>query len=115
MSLITPAQSLVRSMEADRYSAQHSMCLATKAVFFFGTPHRGLLLPDDILNAIDKHNHGERVTLVESIGKGPVDEFLRVARYLNLKIYSFYEQLKTRKLEKVLCFDRSSESVWRTY
>ncbi|KAF8538013.1 hypothetical protein BDD12DRAFT_929620 [Trichophaea hybrida] len=53
-----------------------------------------------MLSAIDKDNCGERATLVESIGKDSVDGFLRVARRFNFKIYSFYEQFKTRKLVK---------------
>ncbi|KAF8242491.1 hypothetical protein K440DRAFT_616892 [Wilcoxina mikolae CBS 423.85] len=107
------AQSLVRSMDAyfDGDTVLHSICLATQAIFFFGTPHRGLLLPDDILSAIDKDNHGERATLVESIGKDSVDRFLGVARRFDFKIYSFYEQLKTRKLVKGAdgCFRRTGD------
>lgn len=74
------------------------------ATAFFGTPHRGLLV-DDILSMTNEMEE-ERIDLVRSIGGGDnlrdeLENFISLAP--GLKILSFYEQMKGKRLKKDVC------------
>ena len=97
-------QALVKAegaMEWDNDADTHAIFQATRAVLFFGTPHRGLPT-DDILSMIDTKNNAERAKLVRSIGVGsPVlaaelGKFAHIAD--NFKLFSFYERQKTKSI-----------------
>jgi hypothetical protein len=89
------------ALEEDNCPETHAIYQATKALMFFGTPHRGLPT-DDILRMIDPQTHAERAELVKSIGQdsaGLATELRKFSYFCDrFKIYSFYERQKTRSI-----------------
>jgi hypothetical protein len=74
----------------------------TKAIFFFATPHRGLLF-DDIRAMVG--DGSPRIDLVRSIGEGQkeayLESFTRYAEEEHFRVVTIREMLLTRKLEQV--------------
>ena len=98
-------QSLVIASEGEFSDIDaHSIYKATRALVFFATPHRGLST-EDILRVMDGENFSERVALLKSLDKNSellqlkLESFIKIAPHF--KIYSFYEQMKTRGLVAV--------------
>ncbi|KAI5841055.1 hypothetical protein DFP73DRAFT_516555 [Morchella snyderi] len=95
-------QSLVKCKDlSGSNDAADDIFKSTYATAFFGTPHRGLFV-DDILSMAHEMEE-ERIELVQSIGGGEVlrdelETFIGLAP--GLKILSFYEQMKTKRLKK---------------
>ncbi|KAA8900226.1 hypothetical protein FN846DRAFT_959301 [Sphaerosporella brunnea] len=101
---IVTVHALVKAEEAlewDDDPETHTIYKATKALMFFGTPHRGLQT-EDILSMIDTKSHAERAELVRSIGQnsaGLAAELQKFSYFADrFKIYSFYERQKTRSI-----------------
>jgi hypothetical protein len=75
-----------------------------RAIMFFGTPHRGLVV-DDILAMIKENS--PRQALVQSLQQGENElqrqlrRFINYSTLLNLKIVSFKEIEQTQKLIQV--------------
>lgn len=76
----------------------------TRAAIFFGTPHRGLVV-DDILAMLE--DGSSREALVKSIQTGAGNLESELARFINysaearMKIISFKEMERTKKLKQV--------------
>lgn len=101
---MTYLQALVKAEEAledDDDPETHAIYQATKALMFFGTPHRGLS-SDDILSMIDTKTHGERAELLKSISQGSAGLAHELQKFgffsERFKIYSFYERQKTKRI-----------------
>ncbi|KAF8242522.1 hypothetical protein K440DRAFT_565337, partial [Wilcoxina mikolae CBS 423.85] len=110
--VLTIIQSLISANRGD--STARSMFNATKALMFFGTPHRGLPI-DDILSMVDEEKHGERAELVRSIDResgtleASLQKFIGIAE--RFKIFSFYELKKSKKLGINGTWTRSGDYV----
>jgi hypothetical protein len=78
---------------------KHAIFQATRVIFCFGTPHRGLLI-NDIISIVNHETHTEQASLVESIGKNSNELKLELEKFLgivhNFKVFSFYKQFKTK-------------------
>lgn len=81
-----------------------SLFSCIRATIFFGTPHRGLVV-DDILAMLNQNP--PREPLVESIRTGSAElnnelrRFINYSALMNLKIVSFKETKRTKKLRRV--------------
>ena len=84
----------------------YSIYEATRSLVFFATPHRGLST-EDILSMINAEKHSERAALVKSIDndsevlQSQLQRFIDIALTSRFRIFSFYEQKKTKKLVEV--------------
>jgi hypothetical protein len=92
-------------MAKERKHDPFALCVfdKTHAVMFFATPHRGMLM-DDILDMIGPASR-EKDQLIRSINQNSGDLARELTKFVNSeklpKLVSFYEQQKTRRLEKV--------------
>lgn len=99
-------KSLVRSKECNPHDdpGVYSIHQATYGVIFYGTSHRGFLV-DDILSVLDPEEHSDKAKLFNSINKSSdllhseLERFVDFA--MQLRIISFYERFKTRRLVQV--------------
>ena len=81
-----------------------SLHKSTYGMLLFGIPHKGMLI-DDILNMVAGQNNHPRKPLLEQIRNKSDQLECQVADFRNLirdrKIVSFYERVRTRKLQYV--------------
>jgi len=95
------AQSLLEAKTRDYDPVVHSISRSTHAVMFFATPHRGLIA-DDILKVLNPKTDADRIRLVRSIDANSEALTEELRRFINgfreIKIVSFYEQQKTKRL-----------------
>lgn len=92
-------------VKANENKGRHGALFAnTRATLFFGTPHRGLVV-DDILAMLE--DGSAREALVKSIQTGAGNLESELTRFINysagarIKIVSFKEMEKTKKLKQV--------------
>lgn len=89
-------------MVKDKELRRGNLFKMTKAIFFFATPHRGLLF-EDIRAMVG--DGSSRIDLIQSIGEGQEEAYLqsfrRYAEEEHFGVVTVREMLRTKMLEQV--------------